>query len=278
VIKGIALNVLERTGLTLRVFRIRELIRRFDVSAMRRNRAYSSGTGPDGLPLPPPRLMTLVAGTPDVSWFLQSGKASADSCRSILARNGLDINEFESILDFGCGCGRIVRHWKDLENVDIHGTDYNPDLIEWCRESLPFASFSVNGLEPPLEYPDDTFDLVYALSVFTHLPKELQYRWIAELRRVLRPGGHLLITTHGDWHASYLTDEERNAFQSGEMIVRHGNVAGSNLCSAFHPREYLEHQLLVDFELLEHKSATKNEAGGVMQDMTLARLPIQSPV
>ena len=73
-----------------------------------------------------------------------------------------------SILDFGCGCGRVVRWWRDLP-AEIHGSDFNPTLVRWCRENLPFGVFEVNRPEPPLPYPDDSFDLVYALSVLTHL-------------------------------------------------------------------------------------------------------------
>lgn len=263
---------LQRTGLTLLAFRLRELSLQLDYRARRRNRRYASGVGPDGLPLPGPRLITLVAGTPDVGWFLESGKTFTNSVRSILSRNQVDIDSFQTMLDFGCGCGRTLRHWSDLEGVQIHGTDYNADLIEWCRDNLPFATFRVNDLEPPLDYPDGTFDFIYAFSVFTHLPEDLQLRWIAELRRVLKPGGYLLITTHGDWHVDYLEESEVAMYRSGNMVVRHEDVAGTNLCSTFHPREYLSSTLLTGFDIVEHASVAADETGGVMQDMTLARL------
>ena len=64
------------------------------------------------------------------------------------------------MLDFGCGCGRVMRWWKDLESTRLHGTDYNPYLVAWCRQNLPFAEFSVNGLEAGLDLPDGHFDLV----------------------------------------------------------------------------------------------------------------------
>lgn len=46
-------------------------------------------------------------------------------------------------------------------------------------------------------YPDAFFDIVYSVSVFTHLPEEMQLSWLEELRRVAEKGGYLLLTTHG---------------------------------------------------------------------------------
>src|SRR5947208_884804 len=82
------------------------------------------------------------------------------------------------------------------------------------------ARSEVNGLAPPLAFDDASFDLVYALSVFTHLTGDLQVAWRDELRRVLRPGGRLLITTHGRSYVPRLDVEERERFESGELVVR----------------------------------------------------------
>ena len=80
------------------------------------------------------------------------------------------------MLDFGCGCGRVTRWWRDF-NGTVAGSDVSRPAIEWCRANLPFARFELNALAPPLVFEDETFDLVYALSVFTHLTAELQLAW-----------------------------------------------------------------------------------------------------
>jgi SAM-dependent methyltransferase len=270
-LRQIGVSFLERSGLTLAAFRAREFVRRFDIGALRRNRRYSCGVGPDGLPLPPTRLITLVAGTPDIDWFLTYGKTSAESIRSILHRNGVRIEDLDAVLDFGCGCGRILRHFPNLESTRLHGCDYNGDLVDWCDRQLPFVAASVNNLEPPLGYQAETFDLVYALSVFTHMPEEMQRAWIGELERVLKPGGYLLITTQGSSFRQHLNDSEREKFDAGSLVVRHDAVAGTNLCAAFHSPRYIEATLLGKFEVLELASVEKGETNGVLQDMTLAR-------
>src|SRR5262249_53918525 len=145
----------------------------------------------DGRPLPPRRLMVRVAGTADAYWFLRSGRAAYDAIAG-----HVDLDGLSSVLDFGCGCGRVTRYWSDFAG-GVHGSDVSADAIAWCRANLTFADFQSNGLAPPLAAGDQSYDLVYALSVFTHLTAELQLAWRDELRRVLRPGGRLLVTTHG---------------------------------------------------------------------------------
>ena len=71
----------------------------------------------------------------------------------------------DAVLDWGCGCGRVIRQWGQVENTQIYGSDYNPELIAWGRSALPFARLSTNGLAPPLPFPDDSFDFLYGISV-----------------------------------------------------------------------------------------------------------------
>ncbi|MDP9491376.1 MAG: class I SAM-dependent methyltransferase [Actinomycetota bacterium] len=207
-----------------------------------RRRVGRDQTAGDGLPLPPPRLMYDVGGNPGAAWFLEGGAAAKDSILEALAQAGAPIESMGRILDFGCGCGRVVRHWSDLEGVEVYGSDLDPEFVAWCQENLPFGSFSTNGLAPPLPYEDGAFGFVYALSVFTHLTEPLQDDWIEELARVLEPGGHLLVTTQGEGFLPRLTADEREAFQSGRLIVRDAGEAGTNVCSVYHPRSYLERQ------------------------------------
>jgi len=128
-------------------------------------------------------------------------------------------------------------------------------------------TFEVNGIEPPLAFRDDSFDLVYALSVFTHLTADLQLAWRDELRRVLKPGGRLLVTTHGDSYVPRLDAAERARFEAGELVVRWGEVAGSNLCSAYHPERYLRDTFAEGFTFLQLEP--EGARGNPTQDLVL---------
>jgi SAM-dependent methyltransferase len=137
---------------------------------------------------------------------------------------------------------------------------------------LPFANFQVNGLAPPLAYEDAEFSLVYAFSVFTHLTENLQIAWMKELRRVLRPGGHLLISTHGEPYIRRLNDRERERFERGEVVVKNNvNSPGSNTCSAYHPPEYVRSRLASDFEVVDFLA--EGARGNPVQDLYILRRP-----
>lgn len=219
-------------------------------------------TGPDGLPVPPPELIVRVAGSADVAWFLEGGRLGYESVRA-----HVPADELASVLDFGCGCGRVTRYWRDFAGF-ISGSDLSAEAVAWCRENLPFGHFERNDLEPPLTFADGSFDLVYGLSVFTHLTVDTQRHWLGELRRVLRPGGHLLLTTHGESYGDRLDEDERERFRAGEIVVRWQEVAGSNLCAAYHPAGSLA-LLAEGFEEVAH--VEEGAQGNPHQDVHVFR-------
>jgi SAM-dependent methyltransferase len=255
-LKSFALRLLGRARLLRPVYRAYEALRSF-----RSSNKFSLGA--DGLPLPPPRLRLTVAGTADAEWFLESGRLAAESIRAALP---VPMESLSSLLDFGCGCGRVVRWWRELPAA-VHGSDYNVALVEWCRANLPFASFGENRLEPPLAYEHEAFDLVYALSVLTHLPVGMQRAWLEELHRVSRSWA--IVTTHGDAYRDRLGDEERAQYDAGEVVVRWGEVAGTNLCTTFHPRGALEQLAVEWFEVVEF--VPEGAKGNPLQDLYLLR-------
>jgi SAM-dependent methyltransferase len=206
----------------------------------------------NGLALPSPRLRVLVAGTPELDRFLDSGEAQAGYLRDLLDGVGDPLHEMDAILDFGCGCGRIARWFADLSHARLHGCDYNAELVGWCDSHLPFMNARTTGLEPPLPYQDGAFDFLYAFSVFTHLSVELATSWMAELNRVVRPGGLMWFTIHGDSYRERLLPEQRERFDSGEIVVWLPEIEGTNICGAFWPTSAVPRMLASGFEIVEH--------------------------
>ena len=94
--------------------------------------------------IPPADLIYLVGNHRSAKLFLEGGRSATEAIRRILNKNRLDMEQFEKVLDFGCGVGRIIRHWNKTQGPAWHGTDYNADLIEWCKRHLKFAEFRVN--------------------------------------------------------------------------------------------------------------------------------------
>jgi len=263
--RNATLRALDRMSLLAPVYRAYEWVR-----SLRGSDDGEVDAG--GLPVPPPRLRVEVAGTPGLEWFLESGRRQAEIIRAAAERNGTPLGSTSALLDFGCGCGRVLRHWAGLEGPDIHGSDYNAGLASWCAANLPFVTVSVNELAPPLHYRDGQFGLVYAISVFTHLPHDLERAWIGELSRIVAPGGLLLVTTHGDSYADRLDAAERRQYDSGAAVVRWPSVAGSNLCTTFHPASYVEERLAPELDLLEH-TPDGGTVGSRQQDLVVFRKP-----
>lgn len=263
-----ALRALDRVSLLRPAYRSYEVLRALGT----RDGGPSSA---DGLPLPPARLRIAVAGTPDAGWFLESGRQQAAMIRESFDRHGTAITELERVLDFGCGCGRVTRHWAGLGRPEIHGSDYNRRLVRWCAANLGFGHFAVNGLAPPLSHRDEFFGAVYGISVLTHLPEDLEREWIAELVRVLEPGGLLLLTTHGEPYADRLDADERERFAAGEVVVRWAGVAGTNLCTTFHPEHYVRERLAPELDLLEFAPGGA-AVGAPPQDLVVFRKPARS--
>jgi SAM-dependent methyltransferase len=220
-------------------------------------------------PLPPPALMVLVAGTPSAEWFVGFGQAMYRAMLNLLQRQGVSVENLTAVLEFGCGCGRVLRYWRYARGPVIYGTDYNPRLIAWCRRNLPFVRTGLNQLEPPLSYPSESFDFVYAISVFTHLAEATQSTWMRELSRVLAPGGYLLMTTQGESFRGKLSQPELAAFDAGQLVVRYEETSGTNLCSAYHPPAYMRDRLADGYTLCEHLPAGQLEA--IFQDIYLLR-------
>lgn len=157
----------------------------------------SQAVSTEHYPLPPEDLRWRAAGMREADGFLQSSSIIANFLdKEALARDGKSFKDFNSILDFGCGCGRLIRALRPLCDpwATIQGTDIDPAAIKWCKENIADASFSVNGESPPLPFADKSIDLICACSVYTHMDADRQFRWLAELQRILKPGGYLLAT------------------------------------------------------------------------------------
>jgi SAM-dependent methyltransferase len=167
-------------------------------------------------PFPGEELVSRVAGGPDRDAFFLSGRQSATEIARALQLIGRGFSDYERVLDFGAGCGRILTWLDDMAGPtgpEFHATDIDAEAIAWINEHLPFAKAQTNDAMPPLSYPDGYFDLVYNHSVFTHIDATFQDAWLQELRRVTKPGAHLILTVHGEHAFSMFEDARRRAGQ-----------------------------------------------------------------
>lgn len=136
----------------------------------------------------------------------------------------------KTVLDFGCGAGRVIRHLLPMASqCELWGSDIDPRCIDWDRQHMsPSISFVVNDEIPPLPFPAEKFDLIYALSVFTHISTHWP-AWLLELHRILAPGGRLIATIMSEGMCEAISGEaweERNVgmnvYEAGQAWSRGG--------------------------------------------------------
>ena len=143
----------------------------------------------------------------------------ADLVVRALRAAGGDPRSCRRALDFGASSGRVLRPLQIVyPEVEWHGCDPNSGAIEWAREHLAPIRFEVSPQHPPLPYDDASFDFVYAISIWSHFGERAAVAWLEEMRRVIRPGGLLLLTTHGYGSLAYYAHiGERSRLQLGEI-------------------------------------------------------------
>jgi SAM-dependent methyltransferase len=220
--------------------------------------------------IPDDRLIYSVITTLDPVSFLERGKLGVDIILELLKLNNIDLACLRAVLDFGVGCGRVFRWWeKHARGIAFHGTDINEEAIAWCRENLPFGTFSVNSFAPPTAYGEGTFDLIYAYSVFPHLLVETQEAWLCEFHRILSSGGHALISVYGDSWARKLQADLYRSFKAKGFLELSRGAEGENVCSTFQDRAFSENLFSPYFELVGHYPESLQACGN--QDLHLLR-------
>ena len=111
---------------------------------------------------------------------------------------GGDMGSVRAALDFGCSSGRVLRPLAAAyPDIEWHGCDPNGPAIDWAAAHLPGIAFFRSGNVPPLILGDGSLDLVYAISIWSHFSPRRGLEWFEEMRRLLAPGAHLVMTTHG---------------------------------------------------------------------------------
>ncbi len=145
------------------------------------------------IPIPPHDLVVRT-GSEGPAGFLREGRRLKE-CLLRMFPLDVELRPGARLLDFGCGSGRLEQQLaQEATWLEIHGCDIDVKSIDWLRANAsPPFHFHATGEQPPLPFPDDHFDVVVALSVFTHLPWTWR-AWLEELRRVLKPGGVAMLS------------------------------------------------------------------------------------
>lgn len=170
--------------------------------------------------------------------------------------------EVKTYFDLGCATGRVARHVVAQSDVEtVWCSDINARHIRWMLEFMPRKVRPIaNHCIPSIPIPDNSVDLISAFSVFTHIDT-FETCWLAELRRILRPGGLAYLTVHNEatWQvlAKELDNPDNRLIQSllnidpalreklqqpmppGRAVYRFTDF-GPYRAQVFHSNDYLE--------------------------------------
>lgn len=221
------------------------------------------------IPIPPDYLI-YESFQMDYSKYFNSGHDTAELLAGYFKKH-IDLKN-KKILDWGCGPGRVIRHLPSVigNDCEYYGTDYNKKSIEWCTNHLPGIHFNHNSLEAKLPYSNNSMDVIYCLSIFTHLSEQMHYDWYKELFRVLKPNGIMYLTTQGNNFKIKLTDSELNQHLNGELIIRGKVKEGHRTFSAFHPEAFMR-KLFHEANILDHIEPKSDSKEWIPQDIWIIR-------
>lgn len=146
--------------------------------------------------IPPEPLQVRVTGAA-AGGYHAAGKEVANEITDLLLEfSSQGTKPSGRVLDLGCGPGRVIDCYADVfPKAKLFGCDIDPEAIEWAANTLSDrAKFDVNPAGGRLPYPDEYFDIIYSISIFTHLPENIQFPLLKEIRRIMKPGGYLITT------------------------------------------------------------------------------------
>ena len=221
---------------------------------------------------------------------LHEPKNMYQEIRRITKQQNKSFNKETKFFDFACGYGRMPRFFmKDIFPGNLYGSDVTKEFIDLCKTTFCIkckkiaicgggdVSFDINNPFPPLKYGNETFDVIMAYSLFSHLSEDAHLAWLKEFLRIIKPSGLIFLTFR---QQSFLTDlkqksiadnvsdydkimierlgttDVQDQFNMGEYIYS-PNGGGYDLTNDFYgdtviPNEYISNEWGKWFDIVEH--------------------------
>ena len=219
------------------------------------------------LVIPPPEIRSQIVSTSHSEEEYRSvGIGGAAAILSMLEPHTDLAKREATTLDFGCGCSRVLQPIHSLcPQWTLFGADIDDRTIFWSKINIPYAVFDVNLSIPPLRYENGLFDLIYAISVFSHLDEEREVAWLAELVRVLKPSGYLYIT----FNSQHVLNQIPQSFPEEALAAYYHNGFAyfSNIDDGILPEWYqtsLQTHEFVKSRLPGNSCAVSHESAGCL--------------
>lgn len=150
--------------------------------------------GRDYSSAPPPHILAQY-GITSPAVRVHRGEQKYAMIQQHLSDVGLSLPPNPRILDFGCGAvGTLSAFARHLPDAISFGCDLKADVVAWAKKYRPHLIVVRNEPSPPLPPEFTDFDLVYAISVWTHMPESACSDWLKHMHERIKPGGVLFFT------------------------------------------------------------------------------------
>jgi ubiquinone/menaquinone biosynthesis C-methylase UbiE len=148
----------------------------------------------------PPNSRMRGTSSDTIRHYYESGLTTTLPIITAAFIEGLDLRSSAKVLDFGCGVGRQLLHFRrNYPGLTLHACDVNDRSIQYLQSAYPTVESYTSAFSPPLKYPDLNFDLIYSVSIFSHLNIRDHELWLRELARITRGGGLCCLTILGTY-------------------------------------------------------------------------------
>lgn len=214
----------------------------------------------------PPADIAARIGATNLMDYVMLGRSIFRGFEAALHRNfGSSFADFPQVLDWGCGSGRVGRHTIRALGSSAEGflgLDIDRHAVEWSNANIG-PHFRTCATQPPLPVAEESIDLVYAYSVFTHLSDENLQTWTAEISRVLKPDGVFLVTVLSDRATMALfSNPTRKHMEDWRRTGIHDSAKNNQLDDIDVPkdyyrnvwltRDYIDRLIAGKFEIVEY--------------------------
>ena len=175
--------------------------------------------------------------------YLSDGWRTLSELMLLMEQAGASLTDMKQVLEFAAGYGRFTRHLVKAIPGRVTCADVLPGTVEFVRDEFGVEAFYSNHDPAEIAYPRQ-YDLVFVLSLFTHLPVRMWAPWLQSLARAVRPGGLLVVSVHNEAVAPYLGvtfgDDGTYFVASSESPSIDGEVYGTT----FTTREFVENSVM----------------------------------
>ena len=244
-------NTVDNSSLSsfVRMYLFRWNVLRYQAS----NNAFKKNN--PGFPMPPDSLL-FETGSLHYHSYQKSGQEAAAEIESLCKIFGH--SPIQSILDWGCGTGRVTRHLPDyFPEAKITGADVNPSCIQWLQNNMQGIEWIQSSTNLSGETISAQYDLIIALSVLTHLPTNEQANWLNILHSLLNTKGLVWLSTHGKTYLHQLTHHQKKQLSEQGILTLGADKKGSRQMRTYHTYSSMKQLLGRDWEIVMYYDGQK---------------------